>query len=166
MNSISAMSAGSPFMYAHPMATGSGGDGDSAAHPSSISANDFLTLLVTEMKNQDPTSQTDPNEYVNQLVQVNSLEQLIEINENVSALGAPVSVQQTQPDAKGMGWHLPAKTAISSPSTGASGFAGTNHSAVGAHRLSNHSSVAKGNLGAPQSLPAAQRVARSLSGFK
>jgi flagellar basal-body rod modification protein FlgD len=56
--------------------------------PSNITANDFLTLLVTEMKNQDPTNQTDPNQYINQLVQVNSLQQLIEINENLaSALG-------------------------------------------------------------------------------
>jgi flagellar basal-body rod modification protein FlgD len=49
----------------------------------SIAANDFLTLLVTEMKNQDPTATTDPNEYVNQLVQVNSLQQLISINETL-----------------------------------------------------------------------------------
>jgi len=35
------------------------------------------------MKNQDPTATTDPNEYVNQLVQVNSLQQLISINETL-----------------------------------------------------------------------------------
>jgi flagellar basal-body rod modification protein FlgD len=40
------------------------------------------------MQNQDPTAQTDPNEYINQLVQVNSLEQLIDINQNLTtALG-------------------------------------------------------------------------------
>jgi flagellar basal-body rod modification protein FlgD len=45
-------------------------------------------LLVTEMQNQDPTAQTDPDEYINQLVQVNSLEQLIDINQNLTtALG-------------------------------------------------------------------------------
>jgi flagellar basal-body rod modification protein FlgD len=47
-----------------------------------ITANDFLTLLVTELKNQDPTANTDPNAYVDQLVQVNSLQQLIQINQN------------------------------------------------------------------------------------
>ena len=57
-----------------------GSSGDS----STISANDFLTLLVTEMQNQDPTADTDPNEYINQLVQVNSLEQLIDINQTLS----------------------------------------------------------------------------------
>ena len=49
-----------------------------------ISANDFLSLLVTEMKNQDPTADTDPNEYINQLVNVNSLEQLISINQTLT----------------------------------------------------------------------------------
>jgi flagellar basal-body rod modification protein FlgD len=49
---------------------------------SMITANDFLTLLVTELKNQDPTANTDPNAYVDQLVQVNSLQQLIQINQN------------------------------------------------------------------------------------
>jgi len=58
-----------------------GGSDDSTSV--SIAANDFLTLLVTEMKNQDPTATTDPNEYVNQLVQVNSLQQLISINETL-----------------------------------------------------------------------------------
>jgi flagellar basal-body rod modification protein FlgD len=56
----------------------------SSGSNSTISSNDFLTLLVTEMKNQDPTSATDPNQYVNQLVSVNSLEQLIEINQTLS----------------------------------------------------------------------------------
>ena len=69
--------------------TGSTGTGDNS---STISSNDFLTLLVTEMKNQDPTSDQDPNAYINQLVQVNSLEQLIDINQNLTtALGTPSS---------------------------------------------------------------------------
>lgn len=58
-------------------------DGSANGNPATIAANDFLTLLVTEMKNQDPTASTDPNEYVNQLVQVNSLQQLISINETL-----------------------------------------------------------------------------------
>lgn len=57
---------------------------------SMITANDFLTLLVTELKNQDPTANTDPNAYVDQLVQVNSLQQLIQINQNTNT-AAPSS---------------------------------------------------------------------------
>lgn len=52
-----------------------------------ISSNDFLTLLVTEMKNQDPTQPMDPNAYIQQLVGVNSLQQLIAINQDLSGSG-------------------------------------------------------------------------------
>jgi flagellar basal-body rod modification protein FlgD len=64
-------------------APSSGQSSSSTGSSTTIAANDFLTLLVTEMKNQDPTATTDPNEYVNQLVQVNSLQQLIAINETL-----------------------------------------------------------------------------------
>ncbi len=49
-----------------------------------ITSGDFLTLLVTEMQNQDPTQPTDPNAYIQQLVGVNSLQQLISINQGLS----------------------------------------------------------------------------------
>lgn len=49
-----------------------------------ITANDFLTLLVTEIQNQDPTSQTDPMQYITQLVGVNSLEELVQINQTLT----------------------------------------------------------------------------------
>ena len=45
-----------------------------------ITSSDFLTLLVAEMQNQDPTQPTDPNTYIQQLVSVNSLQQLISID--------------------------------------------------------------------------------------
>lgn len=62
---------------------------------SMITANDFLTLLVTELKNQDPTANTDPNAYVDQLVQVNSLQQLIQIDQNTTGASG------TQPATSG-----------------------------------------------------------------
>ncbi len=46
----------------------SSADESGTSDTATISANDFLTLLVTEMQNQDPTADTDPNEYINQLV--------------------------------------------------------------------------------------------------
>ncbi len=61
----------------------------STSSGATISGNDFLTLLVSELKNQDPTQPTDPGAYVQQLVGVNSLQQLIEINKGVSSLGTP-----------------------------------------------------------------------------
>jgi flagellar basal-body rod modification protein FlgD len=65
--------------------------GSTAAGAATVTANDFLTLLVTELKNQDPTANTDPNAYVNQLVQVNSLQQLIQINQDTTPQSAPTA---------------------------------------------------------------------------
>ena len=48
-----------------------------------ITSNDFLTLLLSELKNQDPTQPTDPNAYITQMVGVNSLQQLISINQEI-----------------------------------------------------------------------------------
>lgn len=71
----------------------------SASNPATISANDFLQLLVSELKNQDPTADTDPNQYINQLVQVNSLEQLISINQDLT----PTSSTGTSSGSGGTG---------------------------------------------------------------
>ena len=78
-----------PHTY-HPAAAGASAHaaGETAANSSSgtITANDFLALLVTEMKNQDPTATTDPNAYIDQLVQVNSLQQLIQVNQTLTGM--------------------------------------------------------------------------------
>ena len=62
-----------------------------AASSSDITSNDFLTLLVSELKNQDPTQPTDPNQYITQLAQVNSLQQLISINQGIGTLDTAIS---------------------------------------------------------------------------
>ena len=64
---------------AHAAASASSGSG-------TITSSDFLALLVTEMKNQDPTANTDPNAYIDQLVQVNSLQQLIQVNQTLTGM--------------------------------------------------------------------------------
>jgi flagellar basal-body rod modification protein FlgD len=75
-------------------ATGDSTVASDTGQSANISANDFLTLLVTEMKNQDPTANTDPNEYINQLVQVNSLEQLISINQTLTSDSVTASTRK------------------------------------------------------------------------
>ena len=71
---------------AAPSSSGGNSNTTSSANGSDITSNDFLTLLVSELKNQDPTQPTDPNAYIQQLVGVNSLQQLIQINQGVSAI--------------------------------------------------------------------------------
>lgn len=46
-----------------------------------LSTNDFMTLLVVQIKAQDPLNPMDPNQMMQQLVEFNSLEQLIQIRQ-------------------------------------------------------------------------------------
>jgi flagellar basal-body rod modification protein FlgD len=48
--------------------------------------NTFLTLLTTQLKNQDPTSPLDTNQFTSQLVQFAQVEQAINTNTNLQAL--------------------------------------------------------------------------------
>jgi flagellar basal-body rod modification protein FlgD len=145
------------------------GSGGSAGEASTISANDFLTLLVTEMKNQDPTANTDPNEYINQLVQVNSLEQLIDINQNLStALGGSGTASGGSVARHGM--SSPHAVKSGTGTTAAAGAArqttGTSGARSDAISPSKGVPVAAGNLSVPRTAPAAHRVAQALSGLK
>ena len=68
-------------------ATTAAEDNNSAAAPKKASDKDtFLTLLVTQLKNQDPLAPQDGAQFVAQLAQFNSLDQLISINERLGQL--------------------------------------------------------------------------------
>jgi flagellar basal-body rod modification protein FlgD len=163
--------------------TGSTGTTDDS---STISANDFLTLLVTEMQNQDPTATQDPNEYINQLVQVNSLEQLIDINQNLttalggsggatgSATGTPGSASGQSSGATPGVQGLTAQNTLSQIQGAArakasamaggqplgAGATGSDPAVAFAARLKH----APGNLAVPEANPAANHVAHALDG--
>ena len=51
-----------------------------------LGKDDFLTLLITQMQNQDPLNPTDSVEYTAQLAQFSSLEQLSNVNKNLEYL--------------------------------------------------------------------------------
>jgi flagellar basal-body rod modification protein FlgD len=158
-----------PLTKASPMDSTQSGGASSAGDASTISANDFLTLLVTEMKNQDPTANTDPNEYINQLVEVNSLEQLIDINQNLStALGNSGTASGGSVAGHGMSSPHAVKSGAgaASPASSARQTAGTTGASSEAISHSKTVPVAAGNLGVPRMAPAAHRVAQALSGQK
>ncbi len=48
----------------------------------------FMQLLVAQMKNQDPTEPTSNEEFIAQLAQFSSLEEMQGVNENLVALAA------------------------------------------------------------------------------
>jgi flagellar basal-body rod modification protein FlgD len=127
--------------------TGSSSD-NTSSDSATISANDFLTLLVTEMQNQDPTADTDPNEYINQLVNVNSLEQLININQTLTTAYGSTA---TTPGSRGTD-----ATKTTGPQT--------ESASLNQPSANSSSRIAPGNLSVPATSPAAERVGESLSG--
>jgi len=193
MTAAQALSGASANPAAASGAADSSTDGSSDSSSATISANDFLSLLVTEMQNQDPTADTDPNEYINQLVQVNSLEQLIDINQNLSTAlgsaggtsGAGNATSQLPGGPAGTssltvsgpaGTSTPfngaaqksAATAAAQP-TGSRAAAGIGQFANSQFAKSQASQPAggkhaAGNLGIPPAGPAAHKVAHALDG--
>lgn len=51
-----------------------------------VDSNTFLTLLIAQLKNQDPLEPQQGAEFVAQLAQFNSLEQLTSINDRINQL--------------------------------------------------------------------------------
>src|SRR5579862_7005239 len=57
----------------------------------------FLQLLMAQVQNQDPMNPTDSTQFVGQLVQFSSLEQLLGINQGVQTLDAKATAPATTP---------------------------------------------------------------------
>jgi flagellar basal-body rod modification protein FlgD len=53
--------------------------------------NQFLTLLTTELQNQDPTTPTDPTQFVTQLAQFSTVEQLTQSNTTLTSISSSLS---------------------------------------------------------------------------
>jgi flagellar basal-body rod modification protein FlgD len=74
----------------------------------------FLTLLTTQLKNQNPLSPLDTNQFTQQLVQFASVEQQLKTNTELATL---VSLQQTAQATQALGFV--GKTAVVDGSTAA-----------------------------------------------
>ena len=63
--------------------------------------NQFLSLLTTQLQNQDPLSPMDTNQFTQQLVEFASVEQQMNMNTNLQTL---VTLQQTAQDSQALGF--------------------------------------------------------------
>jgi flagellar basal-body rod modification protein FlgD len=70
---------------AGPTPTQTSGAGNAISDPLANEAT-FLTLLVSQLQNQDPLNPTDSNQFVSQLTAYSQLEQLIGIHQNTTTL--------------------------------------------------------------------------------
>lgn len=79
------MSAISPTTTnASGIATNVNADGTVKTSSAQDTKNEFLSLLVTELKNQDPNNPTDQKETLAQLAQFSSLEETQNLNQNLT----------------------------------------------------------------------------------
>ena len=75
-------------LHAYDTATSTNSASSATSTNSSTTAggldpNDFMSLLVAEIQNQDPTQPLDPTTFMSQLVDLNQLEQVTQINQVV-----------------------------------------------------------------------------------
>ena len=78
----------------------------------------FLQLLTTQLKNQDPTSPLDTNQFTQQLVQFASVEQQLKSNATLSALLTTVKASTTSNAASFIGMQVTADGATTRLASG------------------------------------------------
>jgi flagellar basal-body rod modification protein FlgD len=97
-----------PTGASNPISTASTGNGTATSGTTSQldlnnqiagNFNEFLSLLTTQLQNQDPLSPMDTNQFTQQLVEFASVEQQINMNTNLQTL---VTLQQTAQDSQAL----------------------------------------------------------------
>jgi flagellar basal-body rod modification protein FlgD len=73
-------------MNVNPLASNTPATDPTQQSMSGLTGDSFLTLLTAQLKSQDPTQPTDPTAFVGQLVQFNTLQQIIEMRQLLQQL--------------------------------------------------------------------------------
>jgi flagellar basal-body rod modification protein FlgD len=92
-----------PVSGTTPLPTGSSSSSISSNTGATLAGNfqTFLTLLTTQLRNQNPLDPLDTNQFTQQLVQFASVEQQLKTNDELSSL---VSLQQTTQATQALGF--------------------------------------------------------------
>ena len=77
-------------------ATTPGAAANATAAKASLTSNQFLSLLTTQLQNQNPLDPTDPNQFTSELVQYGALSQQIDTNAKLDTLSTTMSSILTQ----------------------------------------------------------------------
>src|SRR5579863_720178 len=75
-------------------ATGTGSGTGSVTNGATLGGTDFLTLMLAQLKNQDPTSPVDSNTFLTQLAQLSEVQGISSLNTNFSALSSSLTSSQ------------------------------------------------------------------------
>jgi flagellar basal-body rod modification protein FlgD len=68
----------------------------SSSSSATVGYNEFLQLLIAQMKNQDPSNPTDMAQYMSQFAQLSSVEQAIQTNAKLDTLLSTSALSQAE----------------------------------------------------------------------
>jgi flagellar basal-body rod modification protein FlgD len=88
---------------------------NSSAPNNTLNGNSFITLLTAQLQAQDPTNPMDPNQMVDELVSINSLQQLIQIQQDLSG-GASAAAASSGSGASGASGAMQPQYSTTTPS--------------------------------------------------
>jgi flagellar basal-body rod modification protein FlgD len=74
--------------------TGSTAGTNSITSAATLGGTDFLTLMLAQLKNQDPTSPVDSNTFLSQLAQLSEVQGITQLNTSFSTLSSSLSANQ------------------------------------------------------------------------
>jgi flagellar basal-body rod modification protein FlgD len=85
--------------------TGSTTGTGSASSAGTLGGTNFLTLMLAQLKNQDPTSPIDSNTFLTQLAQLSEVQGITQLNTSFSALSGSLSSSQALQASSLLGHH-------------------------------------------------------------
>jgi flagellar basal-body rod modification protein FlgD len=85
--------------------TGSAANTSSASGLGTLGGTNFLTLMLAQLKNQDPTSPIDSNTFLTQLAQLSEVQGITQLNTSFSALSGSLSSSQALQASSLLGHH-------------------------------------------------------------
>lgn len=80
--------------YVAPSTTASSSTGTSASGGVSLGGTDFLTLMLAQLKNQDPTSPVDSNVFLTQLAELSTVQGITQLNTSFGTLSSSLTSNQ------------------------------------------------------------------------
>jgi flagellar basal-body rod modification protein FlgD len=100
--------------------TGSG----SAANGVTLGGTDFLTLMLAQLKNQDPTSPVDSNQFLSQLASLSEVQGITQLNSSFSTLSNSITSSQALQASSLLGHNVLAASSTATLSTAGAALSG------------------------------------------
>jgi flagellar basal-body rod modification protein FlgD len=117
VNSIGAYAAQTAAAAAATAATQASSSGGSAGLPQ-ISQSDFLSLIIAQLKSQDPTQPADPNQFVNELASLSEVSGINGMNSAMGNLASSMQASQLLSGTSLIGRHVLAAATTASLAAG------------------------------------------------